>query len=137
MIKLWVIEQAVPPNESCSAWKVLSSCISVWIRSDGNNVVNEEWPSSHACGLFCVDFMLQMCCDTAVLHSLLPLLYCHSVCFVHSALSEEEKTLLRAGLITNFNEPVNQVGKEYPHSVIYKDFCIWPLRYDVTVHFME
>lgn len=30
--------------------------------------------------------------------------------FLHSALSEEEKTLLRAGLITNFNEPVNQVS---------------------------
>lgn len=27
-----------------------------------------------------------------------------------SALSEEEKTTLRAGLITNFNEPVNQVS---------------------------
>ena len=33
-----------------------------------------------------------------------------SGCFVHSALSEEEKTSLRAGLITNFNEPVNQVS---------------------------
>ncbi len=32
--------------------------------------------------------------------------------FVHSALSEEEKTSLRAGLITNFNEPVNQVSME-------------------------
>lgn len=31
--------------------------------------------------------------------------------FIHSALSEEEKTLLRAGLITNFNEPVNQVSR--------------------------
>ena len=30
--------------------------------------------------------------------------------FVYSALSEEEKTSLRAGLITNFNEPVNQVS---------------------------
>lgn len=32
--------------------------------------------------------------------------------FVYSALSEEEKTSLRAGLITNFNEPVNQVSGE-------------------------
>lgn len=31
-------------------------------------------------------------------------------CFLCSALSEEEKTSLRAGLITNFNEPVNQVS---------------------------
>lgn len=30
--------------------------------------------------------------------------------FFHSALSEEEKTSLRAGLITNFNEPINQVS---------------------------
>lgn len=30
--------------------------------------------------------------------------------FVRSALSEEEKVSLRAGLITNFNEPVNQVS---------------------------
>lgn len=35
--------------------------------------------------------------------------------FLHSALSEEEKTLLRAGLITNFNEPVNQVSKREWH----------------------
>lgn len=35
-----------------------------------------------------------------------------SVWFVDSALSEEEKTSLRAGLITNFNEPVNQVSGE-------------------------
>ena len=33
-------------------------------------------------------------------------------CF-HSSLSEEEKTSLRAGLITNFNEPVNQVSVCY------------------------
>lgn len=33
-------------------------------------------------------------------------------CCLHSALSEEEKTSLRAGLITNFNEPVNQVSGE-------------------------
>lgn len=32
------------------------------------------------------------------------------LCFAHSALSEEEKTTLRAALITNFNEPVNQVS---------------------------
>lgn len=29
-----------------------------------------------------------------------------------SALSEEEKTTLRAGLIANFNEPVNQVSDD-------------------------
>lgn len=32
--------------------------------------------------------------------------------YLDSALSEEEKTTLRAGLITNFNEPVNQVSVE-------------------------
>lgn len=49
---------------------------------------------------------------------LFPCFYtCLSGCcfFLHSALSEEEKTLLRAGLITNFNEPVNQVGKREWH----------------------
>lgn len=29
-----------------------------------------------------------------------------------SAISEEEKSTLRAGLITNFNEPVNQVSSD-------------------------
>lgn len=59
---------------------------------------------------------------------MLPLSFCQLYCFisldlstsseqlfdwfVRSALSEEEKTSLRAGLITNFNEPVNQVSRE-------------------------
>ena len=30
----------------------------------------------------------------------------------YSALSEEEKSTLRAGLITNFNEPINQVSEK-------------------------
>ena len=38
--------------------------------------------------------------------------------FVHSALSEEEKTSLRAGLITNFNEPVNQVSSDMGWDVL-------------------
>lgn len=40
------------------------------------------------------------------------------LCFAHSALSEEEKTTLRAGLITNFNEPVNQVSYLFFFKVI-------------------
>lgn len=31
---------------------------------------------------------------------------------MNSALSEEEKSTLRAGLIANFNEPVNQVSTD-------------------------
>lgn len=38
------------------------------------------------------------------------LLYNNFTFFFYSALSEEEKSTLRAGLITNFNEPINQVS---------------------------
>lgn len=51
--------------------------------------------------------------SSAYLHFLLGGILLHNqYFFFYSALSEEEKTTLRAGLITNFNEPINQVSEK-------------------------
>lgn len=86
-----------------------------YFESVPENVFIGRCPSCLPHAMMCVlysSFSRSRYCVTPVTFlTPLPLLNIHlMVWFVHSALSEEEKTSLRAGLITNFNEPVNQVS---------------------------